>query len=84
MVLTCFKLLTSQYDPHHVIETEPAEQELKIFNSVVAGNHDLSSMATHALMSHLIRTTEMSSMFPSLTKLAAIGLVLPISTVDYE
>ena len=24
------EVLTSQYDPHHVIETEPAKQELKI------------------------------------------------------
>ena len=41
-------------------------------------------MTTHALMSYLLRTTATSLMFPNQTKLAAIGLLLPMSTVDCE
>ena len=78
------EVLISQYGPHHVIETDLVKQELRIFNSVVAANHDLSSMTTPTLMSHLLKATEMSMMFPNLAKLAAIGLLLPMSTVDCE
>ena len=31
-----------------------------------------------------MQTPEMMSMFPNLTKLAAVGLILPMSTVDCE
>ena len=58
--------------------------ELKMFNSVVAANSELKQITTHQLMSHLIKTSELGLMFPNLTKLAAIGLLLPISSVDCE
>ena len=51
---------------------------------MVAANHDLFSMTTPTLMSHLLKATEMSLMFTNLAKLAAIGLLLPMSTVDCE
>ena len=35
-------------------------------------------------MTHILSTTEIQGMFSNLTKLAAISLVLPMSTVDYE
>lgn len=35
-------------------------------------------------MTHILSTIEIQAMFPNLTKLAAIGLVLPVSTVDCE
>ena len=35
-------------------------------------------------MSHLLKSEELKLKFPNLAKLAAIGLVLPISTVDCE
>ena len=41
-------------------------------------------MTTHQLMNHLIKISELGLMFPNLTKLAAIGLLLPMSSVDCE
>ena len=41
-------------------------------------------MTTHQLTSHLIKTSQLGLMFPNLTKLAAIGLLLPVSSVDCE
>ena len=51
---------------------------------MVAANYDLSSMTAPTLMSHLLKATEMSLMFSNLAKLAVIGLLLPMSTVDCE
>ena len=58
--------------------------ELKTFNSVVASNAEMKRMTSHGLMSCLLKVEELSMMFPNLTKLAAIGLLLPVSTVDCE
>ena len=77
------KLIT-QYGSYDVIHTDSTRDELKIFNSVVAANSELKQMTTHQLMSHLIKTSELGLMFPNLTKLAAIGLLLPMSSVDCE
>ena len=41
-------------------------------------------MPTHKLMSHLLQKDELQRMFPNLAKLAAIGLLIPMSTVDCE
>lgn len=77
------KLLV-QYGPHNVIQEDTTSGEFRIFNSVVAANSTLKNMTTHQLMSHLIKSSEMSCMFPNLTKLATIGLLLPMSSVDCE
>ena len=58
--------------------------ELKTFNSVVASSVPLKTMTTRQLMSHVLKTEKLCRMFPNLAKLAAIGLVLPLSTVDCE
>ena len=58
--------------------------ELQTFNSVVASSVPLKTMTTHQLMSHVLKTEELCRMFPNLAKLAAIGLLLPLSTVDCE
>ena len=39
-------------------------------------------MSVHQLMSHLLKADELKLMFPNLAKLAAIGLLLPVSTTD--
>ena len=58
--------------------------ELKTFNSIVASNVELEGMTACQLMSHLLNVKELSIVFPNLTKPAAIGLLLPVSTVNCE
>ena len=78
------QLLIDHYGPHSVIDSEITKNELKTFNSVVAATPDLKQLKMRDLMSHVIKTPEFSTMFPNLVKLAAIGLLLPVSTVDCE
>ena len=63
---------------------EDSQVELNTLNSVVASNVELKRMSVHQLMSHLVRSEELKLMFPNLAKLAAIGLLLPMSAVDCE
>ena len=67
-----------------LVEPASTKQELKIFNSVVTANPELKKMSTRQLMSHLLKISELKLMFPNLTKLVAIGLLLPMSSVDCE
>ena len=78
------RILTDHYGQHGIINTEECQVELKTFNSVVASNAELKEMSVHQLMSHLLKSEELKLMFPNLVKLAAIGLLLPRSTVDCE
>ena len=77
-------VLTDHYGHHGIIDTEASKVELRTFNSVVASNVELKRMSPHQLMSHLLKVAELNAMFPNLAKLAAIGLLLPLSTVDCE
>ena len=77
-------ILTNHYGSHGVVDAERSKSELKIFNSVVAANSRLKQLTTQEMMKHLLKTAEMKSMFPNLTSLASIGLLLPMSTVDCE
>ena len=74
------KVLTDHYGPHNVIHTEDAKSELKVFNSVVAVNRELKLLPPCELMTKVLSTSNV----PNLSKLATIGLLLPMSTVDYE
>ena len=67
-----------------MVEPASTKQELKIFNSTIASNPEFKKMSTRQLMSHLLKISELKLMFPNLTKLAAIGLLLPMSSVDCE
>ena len=58
--------------------------ELKTLSSVVASNVELKRMSVRQLMSHLVKSEELKLMFPNVAKLAAIGILLPMSTVDCE
>ena len=78
------QVLINHYGPHGVIDPEAVKSELQIFNSVVAANVDMKQFSTRRLMSHLLATSEVACMFPSLSQLASIGLLLPMSTVDCE
>ena len=72
------------YGLHSVIDSETTKQELKTFNSVIAANPELKQLKMCDLMTHVIKTPEFSTMFPNLAKLAAIELLLPVTTVDCE
>ena len=78
------QILIDHYGPHSVIDSETTKQELKTFNSVVAANPELKQLKMCDLITHVIKTPEFSKMFPNLAKLAAIGLLLPVTTVDCE
>ena len=77
-------MLTNHYGQYGDIDTEDSQVELNTLNSVVASNVELKRMSVHQLMSHLVKSEELKLMFPNLAKLAAIGLLLPMSTVDCE
>ena len=78
------QLLIDHYGPHSVIDSEITKTEFQTFNSVVAANPDLKQLNMRDLMHHVVKTPEFSAMFPNLFKLAAIGLLLPVTTVDCE
>ena len=50
----------------------------------MAGTIELRRMTVHQLMSHLAKSEELKLMFPNFAKLATIGLLLPVSTVNCE
>lgn len=77
--LTC---LTDYYGPHNVVDPDAAKSELRTFACVVATNIELRELTTHQIMSLLQKKEELQCMFPNLSILAAIGLLLPMSTVD--
>ena len=78
------EVLTSHYGPHKIIDVDGTKSELKVFNSVVVANRDLKQLSTRELMTKILKTKEFMCMFPSITKLAAIGLLMPMSTADCE
>ena len=78
------EVLTSYYGPHKIIDADGTKSELKVFNSVVAANRDLKQLSTRELMTKILKTKELTCMFPNITKLAAIDLLMPMSTADCE
>ena len=49
-----------------------------------AANRELKQLPPRELMTKVLSTAELKVMFPNLSKLATIGLLLPMSTVDCE
>ena len=76
------KVLSDCYGPQNIVHPEAANSELTVFNSVVAANRELKQLTSRELMAWILSTTKLETMFPNLSKLAAIGLLLPMSTVD--
>ena len=76
--------LADHYAPHHVIDAEAASEELRLFTCVVSTNAEMRQMTIQKLMSHLLQVDELQHMFKNLAKLAAIGLLIPLSTSDCE
>ena len=77
-------VLIDYYGTHNIIDSQATKTELRIFDSVVASNFELKQLTIQQLMRHIIKNPEYNVMFPNLSKLAAIGLLLPMSTVDCE
>ena len=78
------QVLIDYYGTHNIIDSQATKTELRIFDSVVASNFELKQLTILQLMRHVIKTPEYNVMFPNLFKLSAIGLLLPMSTVDCE
>ena len=60
------------------IDSDMTNTELKTFNIVVAANPELKLLNMRELMCRVIETGELNIMLPNLTKLATIGLLLPV------
>ena len=76
--------LLDHYGTHGVVDSQATKLEFRTFNIVIASNPGLKQLTMRQLMSHVIKTPEFNVMFPNLMKLATIGLLLPMSTVDCE
>ena len=76
--------LLDHYGTHGVVDSQATKLEFRTFNSVIASNPGLKQLTMRQLMSHVIKTPEFNVMFPNLMKLATIGLLLLMSTVDCE
>ena len=74
--------LLDHYGTHGVVDSQATKLEFRTFNSVIASNPGLKQLTMRQLMSHVIKTPEFNVMFPNLMKLATIGVLLPMSTVD--
>ena len=77
-------VLTDHFGPHGVILPDQAKEELKVCNSVIAANPELKNLSPREIMTKIVRTAEHKAMFPNLSKLASVGLLMPMSTVDCE
>ena len=78
------KILNDHYSPHTVVEAESTEAEYKCFMSSVLSTPNLNSLETQQLMCNLASNGQLRDMFPNLSKLAAIGIIIPMSTADCE
>ena len=76
--------LLDHYGTHGVVDSQATKLEFRTFNSVIASNPRLKQLTMRQLMGHVIKTPECNVTFPNLMKLATIGLLLPMSTVDCE
>ena len=76
--------LLDHYGTHSVFDSQATKLEFRTFNSVIVSNPGLKQLTMRQLMSHVIKTPEFNVMFPNLMKLATIGLLLLMSTVDCE
>ena len=73
-------VVLAHYGPHNVLESDAIICEYQCFSKSVLSTAHLKDMSTHELMSKLTSNAQLLDMFPNLAKLAAIGLVIPMST----
>ena len=78
------KTLTDHYSPHSIVNAESTETEYKCFLASVLSTSDLKSLETQELMHKVTSNGQLQDMFPNLSKLAEVGLIIPMSTTDCE
>ena len=83
-VLQKLNVLKDQYGTHDVVEPTAFDFEYQCFSRSVLSTPNLQRLSTHDLMTKLISNPQLKNMFPNLAKVAAIGLVVPMSTADCE
>ena len=77
-------ILKDHYCPHNIIESSAVECEYQCFARSVVLTPNLKNLSTQDLMLKLAHNPQLKDMFPNLAKLAAVGLVVPMSTADCE
>ena len=65
-----------------IIQEEPCRQEWPLFRNMLASN--FRHLTASKVLRDLVKGTSIQGGFPELCKLAAIGLVLPMTTTDGE
>ena len=83
-LLQKLNVLKSHYSPHDIVDSAAIDFEYQCFLRSVLSTPDLQSLSTHDLMTKLVSNSQLKDMFPNLAKLAAIGLIVPMSTADCE
>ena len=76
------EVFNDHYGTQNIIDSQATKTESRTFKSVVVSNYELKQLTIQQLMRYIIKTVEYNVMFPSLSKLAAIGFLLPMSRVD--
>ena len=77
-------VLNAQYGPHNVVTPESLKAEYPLFVNAVRADERLCTSTTREIMLLLISNSALQVMFPNLARVAAIGLLLPMSTADCE
>ena len=77
-------IILTHYGPHNVLESDATIYEYQCFSKSVLSTAHLKDKSTHELMAKLTSNAQLLDMFPNLAKLAAIGLIIPMSTADCE
>jgi hypothetical protein len=78
------KILTDHYSPHKIVDAETTGTGYQCFHASVLSTPDLYGLVTQELMHKLTSNGQLQDMFPNLSKLAVIGLIVPMSTADCE
>lgn len=77
-------IILAHYGPHNVLQSGATIYEYQCFSKSVLSTAHLKGKSTHELMAKLTSNAQLLDMFPNVAKLAAIGLIIPMSTADCE
>ena len=76
--------MCAHYGPHGVIAGDSLKAEYPLFVNSVKADDRLRKLSTKDIMITLVDNSTLQAMFPNLSQIAAIGLLLPMSTADCE
>ena len=77
-------ILCAHYGPYSVIAAYSLKPEYPLFVNSVKADDRLGKLSTREVMMTLVKNSTLQVMFPNLARIAAIGLLLPMSTADCE